>query len=86
MERFANNRPRVSMVSECTKDDDIRDLHTDAPGILFRISGIKWVTPTRVEISGGYDEGRRSDSSDTYYVEKRDRKWVVVRDEMHWIS
>jgi hypothetical protein len=86
MQRFASNTPRVSTVSECTEDDDIRDLHTDAHGILFRITDIKWVTPTRVEISGGYNEGRFSASGDTYYIEKRDGKWIVVRHKMHWIS
>ncbi len=86
MARFAGNTPRVSTVSECTEDDDIRDLDTDEPGILFRITDFKWITPTRVEVSGGYNEGRLSSSGDTYYVEKRDGDWVVVRDEMHWIS
>jgi hypothetical protein len=86
MERFTGNTPVVSTVSECTEDDDIRDLQTDARGILFRITNIKWVTPTRGEVSGGYDEGRLSSSGDTYYVEKRDGRWIVIRDEMHWIS
>jgi hypothetical protein len=86
MQRFAGNTPVISTVSECTEDDDIRDLHTDARGILFRITTIKWITPSRVEVSGGYDEVRLSSSGDTYYVEKRDGKWVVVRDKMHWIS
>jgi hypothetical protein len=86
MLRFAGNTPRVSRLSECTEDDDIRDLHTDEIGILFRITDIKWITPTRVEVSGGYDEGRLSSSGDTYYVEKRDGHWVIMRDDMHWIS
>ena len=86
MQRFASSTPRVSTVSECTEDDDIRDLHTDEPGILFRITDIKWITPTQVEVSGGYNEGRLSSSGDTYYVEKRDGIWMVTRGEMHWIS
>jgi hypothetical protein len=86
MQRFAGNTPVVDRVSDCTEDDDIRDIHTEAPGILFRITTIKWITPSRVEVSGGYDEGRLSSSGNTYYIEKRNGKWVVVRDEMHWIS
>jgi hypothetical protein len=73
-------------VSECTEDEDIRDLHSDAPGLLFRVDAIKWITRSQVEVSGGYYEGRLSSSGNTYYVQKRDGKWLVVRDEMHWIS
>jgi len=86
MQPFAGSTPRVSVVSECTEDDDIRDIHTDEPGIIFRITDFKWITSTHVEVSGGYNEGRLSSSGDTYYVEKRDGKWIVVRHEMHWIS
>jgi hypothetical protein len=86
MQRFAGNKPRVSTVSECTEDQDVRDLHTDEPGILFSITEIRWITRNQVQVSGGYDEGYLSSSGDTYFVEKRSGKWTVVRDEMHWIS
>ena len=86
MSRFAQNTPPVSTVSECTEDGDIRDLRNDAPGLLFRVDAIKWLTSSQVEVSGGYYEGRLSSSGNTYYVQRRDGKWVVVRSEMHWIS
>jgi hypothetical protein len=86
MKRFAGHTPEVKKVSQCTEDDDIRDMQTGAPGIVFRVTGIRWITAQRVEVFGGYFEGYLSSSGNTYYVEKKDGKWIVVQDNGRWIS
>jgi hypothetical protein len=53
---------------------------------MFNTGAIKWVSPTEVEIAGGYYEGILSASGNTYYLEKDDGKWKVLKDVLHWIS
>lgn len=53
---------------------------------MFYVGEIKWVSEIEVEVAGGYYEANLSASGNTYYLKKKDGKWVVERDEMHWIS
>jgi hypothetical protein len=55
-------------------------------GVLYRIGGIKRTGEDSAEVYGGYYEGFFSASGNTYYVNRKDGKWVIDRDEMHWIS
>jgi len=55
-------------------------------GVLYRIGRIKRTGEDSAEVHGGYYEGSLSASGNTYYVFRKDGKWVVERDEMHWIS
>jgi hypothetical protein len=59
---------------------------TMGSGVLYRIGGIKRTGKDAAEVYGGYYEGNLSSSGNTYYVVRKDGKWVVDRDEMHWIS
>ena len=74
--RFKNNKPPVRKGS---------DFKVGA-GVKFLVEGIKRVSDTKVEVSGGYDEAALSASGNTYLVELKDGKWVVTGDTMHWIS
>ncbi len=55
-------------------------------GVLYEIGEIRRTGEDSAEVDGGYYEGRNSASGNTYYLVRRDGKWVVERDEMHWIS
>ena len=55
-------------------------------GVLYRIGGIKRTGEDSAEVYGGYYEGNLSASGNTYHIVRKDGKWVVERDEMHWIS
>jgi hypothetical protein len=55
-------------------------------GVLYRIDGIKRTGEDSADVYGGYYEGHMSASGNTYYVVRKDGKWVVERDDMHWIT
>ncbi|MEW6743970.1 MAG: hypothetical protein AB1486_14560 [Planctomycetota bacterium] len=76
LQRFDGNRPPVLPGSSFRK----------GAGLLFRVDGIKDITPTVVDVAGGYYEAELSASGNTYRLELRDGSWIVVSDRMHWIS
>ena len=88
LKRFVGNRTRVAGASEGKADagKGVRDIKTDEEGIIFSVREIRWISETQVEVSGGYYEAGLSASGNTYTLEKKDGKWVVVKDVMLWIS
>jgi len=64
----------------------VKDKATGKPGLIFTIDSVRCADTSRCEVEGGYYEAGLSASGNTYFLEKRDGKWVVVRDTMHWIS
>jgi len=87
LKRFVNHKPPVKKVSSSVgRLGGVRDKDTGGKGLIFRVGGIKWVNETEAEVNGGYYEGGLSASGNTYFLKKQDGKWVVTRDEMHWIS
>ena len=86
--RFANHKPPVRKISGCNVGpyDGVVDKDTHKLGLVFRVSGIKWISETEVEASGGYYEAGLSASGDTYTVSKQLGKWRVTKDKMNWIS
>lgn len=76
LKRFAQHKPPVQKGSEFKVGN----------GLAFRVITIKRVSETKVEVSGGYYEGNLSSSGNSYFVEKKDGKWVVTGERMHWIS
>jgi hypothetical protein len=89
--RFAGSTPPVKKASECTTASDVGDWGvrvrvTREPGLLFRLGAIRWVKASMVEVEGGYYEASLSASSNTYYLEKKNGDWKVVRDVMDVIS
>jgi hypothetical protein len=59
---------------------------SDGRGVLYRIDEIKRTGKDSAEVFGRYWEGNLSSSGNTYYVVRKDGKWVVERDVEHWIS
>ena len=76
LKRFGKHKPPVKKGSE----------FKIGKGLAFQVVTIKRVSKTKVEVSGGYYEAGLSSSGNTYFVEKKDGKWIVTSDKMHWIS
>ncbi len=88
MKRFAGYKPPVRKASACRTNatNGVVDKRTGEQGLLFRVTGIKWISDTEVQVGGGYYEAGLSASGNTYTVKKANRKWKVTADMMHWIS
>jgi hypothetical protein len=86
--RFAGSKPPVKGVSECESSmtGGVADRVTRERGLIFHVDQIRWKSDTEAEIDGGYYEAGLSSSGNTYYLKKRDGRWTVVKDVMHWIS
>lgn len=86
--RFGDLSPPVKAASECSASSEhgVKDRETGESGLIFGISVIQCTSDTQCMVDGGYYEAGLSASGDTYYLEKTGGKWVVVKDEMHWIS
>jgi hypothetical protein len=76
LNRFKANQPPVRPGSE---------FETGA-GLLFSVDRIKDIDPMTVEVEGGYYEADLSSSGNSYRLELHDPSWVVVSDQMNWIS
>ena len=50
------------------------------------IGSVKCADSSHCEVEGGYYEANESAFGNTYYLEKHNDEWVVVKDVMHWIS
>jgi ankyrin repeat protein len=88
LQRFAGNKPRVAPVSQCkaSPEKGVQDTKTGEQGLIFSIESLRWKSETEVEVDGGYYEAGLSASGNTYTLQKKNGKWVVVKDVMHWIS
>jgi hypothetical protein len=87
LRHFNNNVPPVKSFSECTLSvNGVFDIKTGESGLLFQIGDIRWISEEQVEVDGGYFEAGLSASGNTYYVERKNGQWIVMRDVMHWIS
>jgi hypothetical protein len=76
LNRFAGNQPPVRPGSE----------YQMGLGLLFHVDGIREIDPATIEVDGGYHEAELSSSGNTYRVQRRGGSWIVISDEMHWIS
>jgi hypothetical protein len=85
MNRFDRNVPPVRKVSDSVSTDrGVVDRKTGEPGLIFRTGVIKWISETEAEISGGYSEHNRSASGNTYYLQKADGNWKVIKAVTNW--
>jgi hypothetical protein len=92
MKRFAGKEYKVKKRSECeTSVSGVFDKNTKEEGRIFyageisRLPAVKGETPTAF-VEGGYFKAGLSSSGNTYTVKKRNGKWIVTADKMHWIS
>ncbi|MFL5244891.1 MAG: hypothetical protein ACJ8FY_22545 [Gemmataceae bacterium] len=76
LDRFRGHQPQVKAGWRFSRGS----------GVLYRIDVIRRTGVDSAEVDGGYYEGNLSSSGNTYYVVRKDGKWVMEREEMHWIS
>ena len=88
MARFATNTPRVADASAANSSvpTGVQDKQTGERGLIFHLGGIRWISDTEVEVDGGYFEASESAAGSTYFLTKKDGRWIVEREEMHWIK
>jgi hypothetical protein len=88
--RFADVSPPVKVYSRCTRPTNywgfVRDKDTGEMGLIFVISAVQCPTSTRCEVEGGYYEWSESASGNLFIVEKEATGWIVVDDQLRWIS
>ncbi len=86
--RFAGHKPSVLPVSAATAPTPSGVSHKElgGTGLIFRVSTIRWIGDTVVEVEGSYFEGGVSASGNTYRVELRGDTWVVTSNNMNWIA
>lgn len=84
MKRFAGQIPRVAKESESQASDykGLRDKKTGEQGVSLTISAIRWVSDTEVQVHSGYYSGGTGAERGTYFLKKKDGRWVVERAEL----
>jgi ankyrin repeat protein len=86
LKRFAGSQPPVAAVSEYNElaEKGVPDVQPGEEVDIFVLDTIRWISETKVEMSGGVSiPGEFDGSSVTYTLEKKDGKWVVVKDVRH---
>ena len=88
MKRFAGHAPVVVPVSECRIDIELGVSRgtVSGRGLMFNVGDIKWISPTEVEVTGGYYEHGLSSSGNVYRLKHDGGVWKVIGDTMEWIS
>lgn len=89
LERFDGHRPPVKPVSASTLEPgtaQVLDRESGLPGLIFRITEIRWLSDHEVEVEGGYEEASESGSGNTYTVVREGEEWKVAGHQMLWIK
>lgn len=84
MERFKDHQPTVKKNSQAK--GAFKKEGGSLDGLMFHIQAIKQIGPNRVEVAGGYYESGLSASGNIYTVKRVTNKWIVIGDNMLWIS
>ena len=82
MDRFKDHQPAVKKNSQAKGEFKKEGLD----GLMFHIEGIRQIGPNKVEVAGGYYESALSSSGNVYTVKRFKNKWIVIRNQMLWIS
>lgn len=82
MKRFKAHKPPVQKASQSMRGQgsQVKDKATGRKGLLFFTTGLKWLSASRAQIHAGYSEANLSAAINTYVLEKKGRKWLVVKD------
>ena len=73
----------VKTFSECRVDGLVYDRGTGSQGVLYRVAGIEWTSPTSVEADGGNYIGPRGIDMFRFYLSKSNGTWAV--DSTEWL-
>lgn len=89
LQRFRSHKPPVKPASECRIANvmvGVTDASGKKKGLILVAGTIEWLSPTRVEVEGGYYEGGVSASGSIYTLVRRHGKWLVIRNKYTWMS
>ncbi len=89
LKQFEAHHPVVKPVSASTLESgtaQVLDKETGLPGLIFRVTEIRWLSDDEVEVDGGYEEASESATGNTYRVVKEAAGWAVVECQMLWIK
>ena len=81
LNRFTGHAPPVKKASQSrrgARSSQVEDKETGAPGLVFSITRITWLSDTEAEVHGGYYEANLSASFGSYRVKKINGKWIVT--------
>jgi hypothetical protein len=81
LKRFAGHQPPIKNAALVYGSGDgyfTKGSHDRV--LLFRVTHIKWVTDSEVEVGGGCLDGSSTDSPHIYSLRKEKDKWVVTKD------
>lgn len=84
--RFKDHKPPVKKRSQSKGQGEVIDKETGERGLIFSAVTIKVIDANKVQVDGGYYEAELSSSGNIYTVERKERKWIVTKDQMLWIS
>lgn len=82
MKRFKDDKPPVKKVSQSMlgQSSEVKDKATGKRGLIFFATNLKWVSASKAQIQAGYNEANLSAGSNTYILQKKGQKWVVIKD------
>ena len=87
LQHFVDHVPVVKPYSKCTTSvNGVFDRVTGERGLVFYVGALRWVADDQLEVDGGYFEGGLSASGNTYYLQRINGQWTVVKDVMHCIA
>lgn len=91
LKRFAASGKTVKKASESYFKKDpfpgwLRDRSTDEKGMTFSVGSISWLSPDRVEVSGGMYCGGLCADGGIYGLKKKEGHWVVEGYKVQMVS
>ena len=88
IKRFSGHKPPVRKGSACNANirTGVLDKQTGERGLILRVRSIEWQSDSEVKVLGGYYEGGRSASGNTYTLKNKNGKWEVTNDKERWVS
>lgn len=82
LKRFAGHSPPAKKGPA----PETRERGENRKTLMFRINSWKWISKTKIEVTGGYYHHGTSASGNRYTLAKQNGKWVVINVENLWVS
>jgi hypothetical protein len=77
---------KKASAAKSSSQDFVVDRETGRPGIVFKSGEIKWISPSKAEVRGGYYCGSLCAAGQIFELNKDGDKWKVTAVRTEWIS
>lgn len=86
VERLADGRRKIRKASACGTDKWGRAIEKRSrrPALFLELGKITWHSSTRASVESESHQASRDAAGGSYRVEKRNGKWVVVKEDIQW--